>query len=315
TSDADYTALTGTATIPAGSGTAEIKVNTLLDKLIESDETIIITGVATTGFTWSATANTATVTITDSNPASHKLLFFSAWGTSKTLKASPPVIEKIAEGTSIKLKVSLSPGVTATSDITFNYAVDGTATSGDDYTPLTGVGTIPAGNNSVDIIVTALTDAVIEDDETVILTGGVITAGSLTGFGWVVGVNDATITITDVTDEANKVLHFSPTTAEVAEGSSTSVKVSLPEGVTMGYPQIVNYTVSGTATSDTDYTALTGSVTIPAGDGYAMIAVTAKNDNLIEPDETVVITGGTVSGFTWGSDNVATVTIKDATGT
>ncbi|MBF7093665.1 hypothetical protein IUY40_19260, partial [Flavobacterium sp. ALJ2] len=102
---------------------------------------------------------------------------------------------------------------------------------------------------------------------------------------------------------------------DVAEGSSISIKVSLPEGVTLGNPLIVNYTVSGSATSDTDYKELTGSVTIEKGSGTAIIEVVALTDNLIEPEETVIITGGTASGFTWGSDNVATVTIKDATGT
>ncbi|MBF7093684.1 hypothetical protein IUY40_19360, partial [Flavobacterium sp. ALJ2] len=105
----------------------------------------------------------------------------------------------------------------------------------------------------VDIVVTALTDAVIEDNETVILTGGVITTGSLTGFAWDGAAKEATVTITDVTDDVNTLLNFSPTTANVAEGSSTSIKVSLPEGVTLGNPLIVNYTVSGTAINGTDY--------------------------------------------------------------
>ncbi|MBF7093649.1 hypothetical protein IUY40_19180, partial [Flavobacterium sp. ALJ2] len=239
----------------------EITIVAKNDNLLEGEETIVITGAATAGFTWSATANTATVTITDSNPLSDKVLRFS------------PKTDNVAEGSSTTLKVSLPEGVTATSDIAFNYAVTGTATSGDDYTALTGTGTITAGQNSVAIVIDAKTDTVIEGEETVILTGGAITTGSLTGFSWDDAAKEATVTITDVTDPLKKVLRFSPTTANVAEGSSTSIKVSLPEGVTLGNPLIVNYRVSGTATSDTDYSALTGSVTIPAGSSYATIEI------------------------------------------
>ncbi|MBF7093681.1 hypothetical protein IUY40_19340, partial [Flavobacterium sp. ALJ2] len=114
---------------------------------------------------------------------------------------------------------------------------------------------ITAGNNFAAIVIDAKSDSVMEGEETVILTGGVITTGSLTGFAWDDAAKEATVTITDVTDVANTVLNFSPTEKDVAEGSSTSIKVSLPEGVTLGNPLIVNYTVSGTATSDTDYTA------------------------------------------------------------
>ncbi|MBF7093481.1 hypothetical protein IUY40_18270, partial [Flavobacterium sp. ALJ2] len=296
----DYFPLWGSAKLIPGSGTALIEVEAIRDNWIELDETLVITGSSGGQFTWSATANTATVTITDSND---KLLRFS------------PTTENVAEGSSTTLEVRLPEGVVAVNDITFSYSVGGTATSVDDYSALTGTGTIPAGVNSAEIVIDALMDSVIEDKETVILTGGVITAGSLTGFTWDDAAKEVTVTITDVTDPLKKVLNFSPTTAEVAEGSSTSIKVSLPEGVTLGDNLIVNYTVSGTATSDTDYIALTGSVTIPAGDSYAMIAVAALPDNLIEPDETVIITGGITPGFTWGSKNVHTVTIKDATGT
>ncbi|MBF7093573.1 hypothetical protein IUY40_18740, partial [Flavobacterium sp. ALJ2] len=301
TNDADYTALTGIATIPAGSGTTEITIAAKNDNLLEADETILIKGVTTAGFLWSNLENSATVTIKDANPASDKVLRFSS------------TTEKIAEGSSTRLKVSLPEGITTTSDIRFYYAVGGTATSGKDYTRLTGTGTILAGNNSVDIVVAALTDAVIEGDETVIVTGGGIVGDSLTGFTWDATAKEAIVTITDVTDPAKKVLNFSPTKADVTEGLSTSIKVSLPTGVTLEESLTVNYTIAGTATSDTDYKKLTGSVTIEAGSGFAMIEVASLSDAIIESDETVIITGYDTAGFTWGSANVATVTIIDVT--
>ncbi len=50
-----------------------------------------------------------------------------------------------------------------------NYNIGGTATNGVDYTTLSGVALIPAGSDSVSIIVHPLTDALAEPTETVIL--------------------------------------------------------------------------------------------------------------------------------------------------
>ncbi|MBF7093427.1 hypothetical protein IUY40_17980, partial [Flavobacterium sp. ALJ2] len=303
----DYTTIENSVMIPAGQNSVTINIQALSDFIIETDETVILTGTSVTsasGATWSTGKGKkiAMVTITDSNPLSDRVLCFS------------PTTENVAEGSSTTLKVSLSEGITAVNDITFSYRVSGTAISGKDYVALSGTGTIKAGENFAAIVIDALTDTIIEFDETVIIDGiGTIAAGPLTGFTWDDTANMATVTIADVTVAENKVLNFSPTNAAVAEGSSISMRVSLPAGVTLVYPQIVNYTVSGTAINGTDYTALTGSVTIPAGSSYATIEIAALTDNLIELDETVVITGGDTEGFTWGGDNVATIIINDVT--
>ena len=52
----------------------------------------------------------------------------------------------------------------------------------------------------------------------------------------------------------------------------------------------MNYTVSGSATADADYTALPGSVTIPANTFSATIDVAVLDDILVEGDETVTLT-------------------------
>ncbi|MBP4136915.1 beta strand repeat-containing protein [Flavobacterium geliluteum] len=302
TSATDYNALSGTVIIPAGSGSTTITVASLSDISIEPDETVILTGGTTSGFTWNASASNSTVTITDVTSPANKTLSFS------------PTTVSTAEGTTTVLTVSLPTGITSTSPITADYTVTGTATSGTDYTALTGSVTIPAGQNSITINMSALTDGAIESNETVILTGGTITATPLTGFTWNVSANTATVTITDVSDPASKVLSITPSTVDVAEGSNTILTISLPTGVTTANALAVNYTVSGTAISGTDYTALTGSVTIPAGQGSATITLAASADSLIESSETVIITGATTAGFTWNpSANIATITITDVT--
>ena len=71
----------------------------------------------------------------------------------------------------------------------------------------------------------------------------------------------------------------------------------------------VSYTVGGTATAGSDYTALSGSVTIAAGAGSATIAVTPQNDTAVEADETVVATLSASAAYTVGTPGSGTVTI------
>ncbi len=49
----------------------------------------------------------------------------------------------------------------------------------------------------------------------------------------------------------------------------------------------MSYTVTGTATNGTDYTSLTGTVTIPSGSNSVTLPVTVADDNIIEITEGV----------------------------
>ena len=73
----------------------------------------------------------------------------------------------------------------------------------------------------------------------------------------------------------------------------------------------VSYAVSGTASPGTDYVALPGSVTIPAGQTSATIKVTAIADHLVLGNKTVILTLLPGAPFAMGANNSATVTILD----
>ena len=64
----------------------------------------------------------------------------------------------------------------------------------------------------------------------------------------------------------------------------------------------LSYSVGGTATSGSDYTALPLSVTIPAGATTATITVPINNDSLVEPNETVIVT---LSSITSGDSDIS----------
>ena len=76
---------------------------------------------------------------------------------------------------------------------------------------------------------------------------------------------------------------------------------------------LVKYTVGGGASNGTDYNALGGSVTIPAGATYASIYVTPKDDAAVEGSENVTLTLAPASAYVLGAAS-ATVTIADNDG-
>jgi subtilase family serine protease len=72
---------------------------------------------------------------------------------------------------------------------------------------------------------------------------------------------------------------------------------------------VVRYSVSGTATPGSDYVALPGTLTIPAGSATATIVVTPIDDPVVEVEETVVVSLRPDPAYFVGSPGRATVTI------
>ena len=118
---------------------------------------------------------------------------------------------------------------------------------------------------------------------------------------------------------ANEVAVAKTTDAAEANGATPSQGVlTVSQGRMSTQPTTVAYSVTGSATSGTDFTALSGSVTIPVGDTSATVPVSILEDALIEGTETIVVT---LTGITSGdlttqlnataSQLVASMTITD----
>jgi hypothetical protein len=77
-------------------------------------------------------------------------------------------------------------------------------------------------------------------------------------------------------------------------------------------PLVVKYSIGGTASMGSDFSNLSGTVTIPAGAATASFLVVPQNDSAVECPETVIATvilnGG---AYSIGSPSSATVTISD----
>lgn len=299
TAGTDYTALSGTAVIPAGSPDVTVPVTVQDDQILEVVETVILTlnGGTSAGITYTGTGN-ATVNITDDENTPANLVLHVA-GNGDASESS----------TGGGFTISLPNNIIAATDITANYAITGTATAGTDYNTLTGFVVIPAGRNSVDIPITGIDDQTIEGNETIILT---ITGGTGTGLVLTPGTNStATINLAD--DDTNLDIVVSATTHAAEPNTAGAFTISLASGKLPAADITVTYTISGTAIAGTDYTTLTGSAVIPAGRTSVDVPLNVLDDNLFEPVETVIITltGGSSPGLTYtiGAANQATVNI------
>ncbi|WP_333790684.1 invasin domain 3-containing protein, partial [Sphingorhabdus sp.] len=116
-------------------------------------------------------------------------------------------------------------------------------------------------------------------------------------------------------------------TTDASEPSTNGV-VTVSLSAASATDTVIAYSVAGSATSGTDYTALSGTVTVAAGQTSATIGVAVMDDSLVEGAETVVVTltsvtsgtatlSGTASALTAtnsiADNDVATVSIANTT--
>jgi hypothetical protein len=188
---------------------------------------------------------------------------------------------------------------------TIDFATsNGTAVAGSDFTTNTGTLSFADGQLTRTITTTISPDSTVELDETYTVTLTNPSRGAITdatGTGTITNDDSAVISITGG--------------GSVAEGDSGTA--SLPFTVSLTNPVDVAVSVdrgtlaTGSATAGTDFTALSGSLTIPAGDTTANFNVAVTGDNTVEADETV---DAAISNLSAGSRNV-TLGTSSATGT
>ena len=275
TETSDYTLSDTSLTLTAGETSVTTTVTAVQDTIDEPDETVIVS--AGNGGT---AIGSATVTITDDDDAP-----------TLSVAVAPASIAEAA-GTST---VTVSTGAsTFATDQTIALTLSGTATETSDYTISSTSLTLTAGETSVTATVTAVQDTIDEPDETVIV--------SASNGGTAIG--SATVTITDDDDAPTLSIAVAP--ASIAEAAGTST-VTVSTGTAFTADQTISLTLGGTATETSDYTLSDTSLTLTAGETSVTATVTAVQDTLDEPDETVIVSAGN-GGTAIGS---ATVTITD----
>ncbi|MGE0762764.1 MAG: Calx-beta domain-containing protein [Bdellovibrionales bacterium] len=206
----------------------------------------------------------------------------------------------VLEGGTLVFNVSLD--VTSTSEVTFNYqTVNGTATTADsDYTSVALTAfTIPAGTLTTSLFVVSTPDTRYENDETLSVTlTSIVTAipGDTDGLGTI--QNDDAVVGISVYDVA------------INEGETAQFVASL--SAVSGLNAVFQWqTINGTATSASDYTAVSlTTVTIVAGQLTILLPVISTENATAEPTEqfTVSLSSATNGNFV---DPVAIGTILD----
>ncbi len=298
TSGDDFGELSGSVTIPAGSTTATIDVSIVDDAIVEATETLTITlgsisSGNTTQISIDAANDSATIDLADNDSATIS-------------------IESSANGNElgpVDGRFMVTQSAESSTDTVISYLVSGTATSGDDFTALSGSVTIPAGSTTATINVPVIDDAEAEGAETVIVTLDTISSGD----GEIsIGASDqATLQISD--DEIPSVGITATTDGE--EAGPVDGLFTVSQSIATSTDTIVTYSVVGTASSGVDFTALSGSVTIPMGATSATISVPVIDDDLIEGAETVTLEITGISGDALleidAASQLATIEIAD----
>ena len=310
TSGTDYTAPSGKLTITAGESSGTITIATLTDQVLDPDETLVVKLT-------SATTDTRTVTVDET---AKKTTIISDTGEVSVSVAAVEVEDNpdtqnvdesddrssVAEGETAGFVVTLSGAVSSTVSVPYTTA-DVTAEAGadKDYTEASGTLEFTAGQTSKTIEVTTLEDVLNEADETYTLTLTSVTGPA----GVKLGTASATGTIED--DDPISAALGTTFTTSVAEGGEATYEVVLSGGTSTA-EVVVNYAAdaSSTATSGTDYTAPSGTLTIAAGASNGTITIATLTDDVLDPGETVVVklTSATTDTRTVNVDATATKT-------
>lgn len=281
----DYLSVPGQLTIPAGAMAGSVVITPIDDAIGEPAQTARLYLRASDKYVI-GTAGDATVTITDSSDVPYVTLGVTT-------------AQAVESGTTGTFRVTTSG--TGTGNITVLYTVTGTATSGVDFTALSG--TITVGKNSTaNITITPIQDTELEGYETV-----TITLHPDAAYGLAVD-SSATMNLQD--DDAPQI-NVSTTDDAFSETAGSLAKFYVSRTGSVTAALTVDYTMSGTATSGTDYTPPSGSVTIPAAAAGAFVDITILDDALAEGTETITLQVTPSVTYTAGNGS-ATYALDDA---
>ena len=307
---------TGTVTFAANSATATVRVVPIADSLVETNETVILSLVAGTGYLLDP-ASSATSTITDDE--------------SQIALAITPA--SVTEDSTDELTYTFTRTGFTNRQVVVSLTLGGTATFGganSDYTLSTTPGTISTfatgassltfavGETTKVVKVKSIADGLFEPDETVNLT---ITNG--TGY---IPLTTSPVQGTLLNDESQISVAVAPIQA-LEDGTPNLVYTFTRSGFT-GSALTVNFSVGGTATFEgaaADYIATanagtftfgatSGTLSFAAGETTRTVTIDPTVDNTQEPNETVLlgVTGGT--GYVVGTSTPATGTILNDEG-
>ncbi len=300
TTPGDYTNSPITVNFAAGDNAPKTIVIPIVDDtLVEGNETVNLALVNPTGGTTIGAQNMAILTILDND-------------TPGMIQFSNPQYVVNENGTPV-LAVTLNRtgGSAGAVSTTVNLA-NGTAVAPGDYSnnPIV-VNWADGDTTSKTITIPIVDDTIVEPSETVNLSLSTPTGGATLG-----PQNTATLTILDNDVPLIKPVVFvaalDPTAGEPGRPEGNGTFQFARTGGDINQALTIRYTTTGTATAGADYAALTGTVTIAAGQSVSgPITVTPSTDNNNEPTESVIVKVAEDITYQVGSADTASVSIAD----
>ena len=291
TGGVDYTLTGGTLSFAVGSRSLTLSVPTISDSIYQPDETVIIhllnpsRGVV-------GLPHTTTLTIADHDAPG--TLQFSAPTYSVWENAGPAIVRVTRTGT------NLASGTTVQFTTT-----NGTATAGPtgDYTNASQTLTFAALEAFKDVAIPIRDDSLSEGNETVLLSLSNPSTGATLG-----ATKTAVLTILD--DE--QTLQFSAPVYVVNEAAGSVTVTVTRSGPAVGTVTVDYATAAGSATSDADYTDVSGTLTFTAGIVSRTFLVPIINDTVFEPSESISLVLRHPTGVAQlGPLSTSTITILD----
>jgi hypothetical protein len=275
---------TGTAVIPGGAHYVDVPVVIQNDGHVTGNKSVTMTLNSNTSYQVSLLSND-TVTIND-------------YGPELSIATTLPAAVNGAAGI-----FTITNPDPITTPVTLHYTATGTAVAGTDYQTLSGVVIIPAGIYPNPV------------------TATIPVFAGLTGLG-------KTITVTLVADPLTPANYglSTPITATMTVVPAATIVATTPAIINSSSPGIftvtmsatssstrtVFYTATGSAVAGTDYTALTGSVSIPANATSATIAVNGAVGSAANKVLIVQLLNDTATPATYGLATISSATMNFA---
>ena len=275
-----------TLRIPAGSGSVAYPVRTVSDAVMEGSGELSATLLGGADYVVDA-PSVATVAVNDDDT---EITTISILGG-----------EAIIEGGDAVFTLKASPAIDLPIDVRLDIADD----SASDFLARidTGLKTvrIAAKTSSVTFRVPTVEDDLDE-------ANGTVSATLVAGPGYEIGSPSAADVAVSDNDEA--------VIAEFAQESSTAIESTGTHKVSVEFSRPVpsatlEFSIAGTAAEGSDYGNLPSSLTVPTNATSIEIPINMIDDDANEVEETVILTLISGDGYTPGTVNTHTLTIRD----
>ena len=256
TVDVDYRLASTTVTLPAGQTITTFDLESIDNGVVDGSRTATLTATVQDG----SASDNVTVRIDDNDTS------FA------TASATPIEISEAGGVSAIGLRLSRP----LSRDVTFDVNVGGDAIAGVDYVALPGTVTLPAGTTEATLQLTAIDNAIVQDDRGVVVEFTEATFTSTAANVQIVDDDDPTLTLV--------------ATPDVISEDGERAAIELRSDLAFSNNRVFRIETGGDATPQLDYRLSSDTVTLLAGETVVTVNLEAIDNDIIDGSRTVVMT-------------------------